>query len=49
MIMAPIIYDSKPFELLGHREDLETKTEEEILNGNVKNSNYVIISSQAPK
>lgn len=38
MIMAPIIYDSKPFELLGRREDLETKTEEEILNGNVKNS-----------
>lgn len=36
--MAPIIYDSKPFELLGRREDLETKTEEEILNGNVKNS-----------
>lgn len=35
-IKAPIIYDSKPFELLGHREDLFTKTEEEILNGTVE-------------
>lgn len=32
---APIIYDSKPFELLGTREDLITKTREEILNVNV--------------
>lgn len=32
---APVIYDSKPFELLGHREDLITKTNEEILNVNV--------------
>ncbi len=33
---APIIYDRKPFELLGLREDLVTKTSEEILNGTVK-------------
>ena len=32
---APIIYDGKPFELLGYREDLITKTSEEILNGKV--------------
>ena len=32
---APIIYNGKPFELLGYREDLITKTSEEILNGTV--------------
>lgn len=35
MIEAPVIYDSKPFELLGTREDIITKTNEEILNVNV--------------
>ena len=34
-IEAPVIYDSKPFELLGTREDIITKTNEEILNVNV--------------
>ena len=34
-IDAPIIYDGKPFELLGTREDIITKTNEEILNVNV--------------
>lgn len=34
-IKAPIIYDRKPFELLGTREDIITKTNEEILNVNV--------------
>lgn len=34
-IEAPIIYDRKLFELLGTREDLITKSEEEILNANV--------------
>lgn len=34
-IEAPIIYDRKPFELLGTREDIITKTNEEILNVNV--------------
>lgn len=33
--IAPIVYDGKPFELLGTREDLITKTDEEILNGTV--------------
>lgn len=33
--IAPIVYDGKPFELLGTREDRITKTEEEILNVNV--------------
>ena len=37
-VSAPIIYDGKPFELLGTREDLVTKTSEEILNVNVKNT-----------
>ena len=34
-IEAPVINDSKPFELLGTREDIITKTNEEILNVNV--------------
>ena len=34
-IEAPVIYDRKPFELLGTREDIITKTNEEILNVNV--------------
>lgn len=34
-IEAPVIYDSKPFELLGTREDIITKTNEEILDVNV--------------
>lgn len=37
-IDAPIIYDRKPFELLGTREDLVTKTNEEIQGVNVKNT-----------
>lgn len=34
-IKAPVIFNSKPFELLGTREDIITKTNEEILNVNV--------------
>lgn len=34
-VNSPIIYDCESFELLGTREDLITKTGEEILNGNV--------------
>lgn len=37
-IEAPIIYDGKLFELLGTREDLVTKTNEEIQCVNVKNT-----------
>ena len=45
-ITAPIIYDGKPFELLGSREDIITKTDEEILNGNVKN--IILCDNQQP-
>lgn len=34
-IEAPVIYDCEPFELLGTREDIITKTNEEILSVNV--------------
>jgi hypothetical protein len=45
-IEAPVIYDRKPFELLGTREDIITKTNEEILNVNVKN--IILCDNQQP-